>query len=511
MTGTIRIAALAGALASLASVACLNPRVGVVPAPEYPRPAPPSSQIPEPRAGAVALAPGLQAEVVISDLIYPTSLEEDERGNLYVAEGGFVYGDHWAPARILRVDPAGELTVIADGRDGLIAPVTDLLWHAGRLLVSHRGKVSAIEPGQAGLTHLVEGLPSHGDHHNNQLAADGEGWIYVAQGTMTNAGVVGADNFLTMWVPLHPFEHDRPARDLRLRGTSYLTANPFVMAGGEGPATARTGAFAPFGMQAEGDRVAGTTKAGGTVLRFRPDGSSLEVVAWGFRNPVGLAWGADGALYAAENGFDERGSRPIANATDDLWVVRPGAWYGWPDHSAGVPVDDPRFRPAGGPEPELLLEDPPPCETPLLSFPPHSSPGKLARSPGGRWGRGALYLAVWGDMLPFTGERGDRPPAGPGVVRIDPERRAWGYVVAGRGTLLDAGPRRPFDVVFSRDGAALYVVDMGAYEVLETPLPVPRPYPGTGVVWRISRPATRVDGPPAGLSALPGRGRARAE
>ncbi len=74
----------------------------------------------------------------------------------------------------------------------------------------------------------------------------------------------------------------------------------------------KTFAFHPFGKTPPDDgAVRGAVKASGTILRMNPDGSDLEVYAWGLRNPFGVAWGPDGKLYASDNGYDERGSRPI--------------------------------------------------------------------------------------------------------------------------------------------------------------------------------------------------------
>ena len=58
--------------------------------------------------------------------------------------------------------------------------------------------------------------------------------------------------------------------------------------------------------------------------------------AWGLRNPFGVIWGPDGILYASEDGYDERGSRPIANAPDAIWQIKREAWYGFPDYAAGI-------------------------------------------------------------------------------------------------------------------------------------------------------------------------------
>jgi glucose/arabinose dehydrogenase len=106
--------------------------------------------------------------------------------------------------------------------------------------------------------------------------------------------------------------------------------------------------------------IPGQVKASGTILRMRPDGSDLQVYAWGLRNPFSVRWGPDGRLYASDNGYDERGPRPIANAPDMLWHIREGAWYGWPDYAAGIPVTDPRFRSRRGPAPRFLMAAHPP-------------------------------------------------------------------------------------------------------------------------------------------------------
>ena len=44
----------------------------------------------------------------------------------------------------------------------------------------------------------------------------------------------------------------------------------------------KTSAFQPFGKTA--DTAKGAVKANGTILRMNPDGSGLEVYAWGLRN-----------------------------------------------------------------------------------------------------------------------------------------------------------------------------------------------------------------------------------
>lgn len=583
--------------------------------PEAPKQLP---KIPRPDARAAEVPAGYRVEVVETDLAYPTSVEFDEAGAMYVAEGGFSYGDDVAPARVLRIDSNGSRQIVADE---LSAPVTDLLWHDGRLFISHRGKISVLEA--SGVRDLVTDLPSFGDHHNNQLAAGPDGKIYFGQGTATNSGVVGLDNFKMGWLSKHPKVHDIPAKDIRLRGEergeqqvqTFHTPDPLAMladrmqhgddneqspnmAGiehdlqpskesggasqdrppkskiglakasefeasvqanrarnqppmpemkgmegmkgmqhGSGPQgqaknkgqsmpgmqhgsngqsngkgmdggmsamqqqMAMTSAFQPFGKTAPKDgAVRGETKANGTILRMDPDGSNLEVFAWGLRNPFGVMWGPDKKLYASDNGYDERGSRPIAHAPDLLWHVRRDGWYGFPDYAGDVPVTDSQFKPQTGPAPEFLMRDHPPIERPLATLKPHAGAAKLDFSRNRAFGfEGQMFLALVGDMNPITGQHSDR--SGFEVIRIDPQTgetqtffRAKANALGPKGMeyVATAGPKRPVDVRFSRDGESLYVVDFGAIAVIKTAIgPAPRPFPNTGAIWRISPNTTR--------------------
>lgn len=75
-------------------------------------------RIPPPDAAAAQVPPGYRVEVVVQDLTYPSSVEFDGAGNLYVAEAGYSYGDLVAPARILRVAPDGGMAYVADQLNG---------------------------------------------------------------------------------------------------------------------------------------------------------------------------------------------------------------------------------------------------------------------------------------------------------------------------------------------------------------------------------------------------------
>lgn len=100
---------------------------------------------------------------------------------------------------------------------------------------------------------------------------------------------------------------------------------------------ATTGAFVPFGNSTEEGQVVegGDVKCTACIIRANTDGTELEVVGWGLRNPYGLVFNDEGRLYASENGMDDKimDNRPIANDSDKFREIRLGeepAFYGWP-------------------------------------------------------------------------------------------------------------------------------------------------------------------------------------
>lgn len=304
------------------------------------------------------------------------------------------------------------------------------------------------------------------------------------------------------WLQMHPSFHDQPARDISIRGVNFASMNPLVMGTKGESMLVRTGPFQPLG-ESGAKSIRGTTKASGTILRFNPDGSGLEVFAWGLRNPFGVAWGRDGRLYVTENGYDERGSRPIANAPESIWVIRQGAWYGFPDFAGGEPVTSPKFKGNDAPEVEFLMANHPPVEKPLATRPPHVALTKLdvGRQPFGN--DGDLFIGEFGDMIPMTANN-EEQRGGHQVVRVNSRSGAVETFfrarpeALGRGPtkyVTTPGPKRIVDVRFSPSGDALYVVDLGAMAVLPTPVPTLQPLPTSGVIWRISRSETQPSGP----------------
>jgi glucose/arabinose dehydrogenase len=444
----------------------------------------------------IALPAGYRAEVVATGLTYPTGVAFDDAGGVYVLEAGYSYGEDWKTPRLLRVEPGGRTTAVASGGN---PPWNGVAYYGGSFYIAEGGEKEGgriLRVGKDGsMTPLVEGLPSLGDHHTDGPAIGPDGAIYFGQGTATNSGVVGPDNFEFGWAPRHPEFHDIPCRDVRLTGKNFDSDDPRTPAQGD---RATTGAYSPFGTPTQpGQVVAGKVPCSGAILRIPAAGGAPELVAWGFRNPFGLAFAPDGRLYVTENGFDQRGSRPVYGSGDVLWRVEPGAWYGWPDHSMGNPLTEEQFAQGGNPRPEpLLAERPgtPPRPVALLGV--HASANGFDFSRSDAFGHvGEAFVTEFGDMAPKVGKV--LAPVGFKVVRVDVESgRVEDFAVNRR----DQGPasqvgggglERPVAARFDPSGAALYVVDFG---VLTVGPQGPQPRPGTGVLWRIVRGAAGTTG-----------------
>jgi aldose sugar dehydrogenase len=86
-------------------------------------------------------------------------------------------------------------------------------------------------------------------------------------------------------------------------------------------------------------RAADPNGLSGKILRVHTDGSGLEVYAWGFRNPQGLAWDAGGRLYASSNG--PTGDLGLC-CRDEVDLVQQGGFYGWPEWAANTRTSYPQ-------------------------------------------------------------------------------------------------------------------------------------------------------------------------
>ena len=440
----------------------------------------------------ILLPRGYAADVVATGLNAPVSCCFDDAGNCYVVEGGHKVA---GPPRILRVDTVTGrwqpfFTWPAD-RWSTTGAVTGATWHEGWLYVSNTDTVSRISR-DGRIEDIVTGLPGRGDHQVNKPRIGPDGKVYVAVGCATNSGVVGPDNAAYEWLAQHPDVHDVPARDVTLAGHNFESHDVL----GDQRQTVRTGAFVPYGTETQpGQVIPGQVKSN-ALLRCNPDGSDLEVVAWGLRNPYGIDFDGDGRLFVTEHGMDDRNRHVVADF-DDFYEIIDGAWYGWPDFASGIRLDDPRWDPAGRGREPLLAEHPDPDPPkPFVTFAPHTAANGFAFARDSAFGfEGDAFVALFGDLAPLTTPRLPAP-VGFKVVRVDMHARevvdfAVNRIEGPASKLPHEGFERPSDCVFGPDGA-LYVVDWGEIDIAPEAGGI-RMQAGSGTLWRIRR-----TGEPAG-------------
>jgi sugar lactone lactonase YvrE len=447
----------------------------------------------------VDVPPGYRIELVTDGLTFPTGIAIADNGDLYVVESGYAYGETFTRPRLLVITPGGEPRELATGKH---APWTGVTLADGALFVAQGGAVDGGRivrfdlAGAAGAARvgeprvLAENLPSIGDHHTNGPAVR-DGWVYFGQGTATNSAVVGTDNAGFGWLLRQPKFHDIPCKDVTLTGTFWESDNPLTPA--EDGDKVKTGAFLPFGEPgATGQRVEGKVPCSGAVMRVPVGGGDVELVAWGFRNPFGLAFDEGGGLWVTDNGYDARGSRPVFGAADMLWGVKPGTWYGWPDYSEGRPLTLSFYDEAEGePKGFVLADHPGTPPAPAAYFPVHSSADgfDFSRNGAGFGHPGEAFVALFGDMAPTVGKV--MGPVGFSVVRVDPRTGAIEDFARNRGDragpasrLERRGLERPVAVRFDPSGEALYVVDFGVVRMTAEGADA---RPGSGAIWRITR------------------------
>ena len=426
---------------------------------------------------------GFFVEVAVDDLAAPTMIAFDDQGRMLVAESA--YGGGGEP-KVTRIESNGEKTVLAQGSVfGTELPITSVAFHDGQVYVVHAGTVSIIEEGGQ-LRNIITDLPGQGDHQANQLVFQ-DNAMYLSIGTVTNSAVVGEDNAVFGWLEKPELRdlHDVPCEDIVLTDQTFVSDNPLE----EGEQTVETSPYSPFGtVQPAGSTVPGDPKCNGAVLRANLDGSNLEVVAWGLRNPYGLEIGPEGALYITMHGFDARGSRHVEDAWDCLYRVEEGAWYGWPDFACEVPVTDPQFKAKDQPQPQFLIanhptENPP---QPIAKFNPHAATNGFAFAPSEEWGAPTdAFIALFGDFTPATGTVPE--PQGVKIVRVDTTTGEVTDFITNKFSVEASkrsagGLEHPSDVTFGPDGA-MYITDWGVAHITVDGLKLE---PNTGVVWRVT-------------------------
>jgi plastocyanin/glucose/arabinose dehydrogenase len=458
------------------------------------------------------LAPsGYQVSQFATGFTGATAIDRAPNGDLYVLDSGsgfgFAQGTPQPNVKIWKVtNGAPTLVYNGDSQKALTAPALGLAVKDDDTIFVNDGSGLNRVHRDGSVQHLID-LPVQGDHAADHIVIGKDGRLYWGEGSATNASVVGADNAMLGWLKTHPTFHDIPCKDVVLSGQNW-TSNDVL--GSDPNATTTTGPYMPFGTAATpGQVVKGQLPCTSAVLSANQDGSGLQMVAWGFRNPYGLQFAPDdsvlkGSLVVANNGADVRGSRPIESDEDDLYVVVPGAWYGWPDILDEVPTTEPRFAPADPKNAGVPLALSLPTQQDALGALTHFQKGVSAdgfafsTSDAFGW-KGDLFLAEWG-ALGF----GEQPSHGlPGfdVWRVHFNSDPQGVMVGtNKGVFLTNkiqgsassnglnGFEHPIDVRFSADGNTMYVLDYGAGGKV-----------GSGKIWAV----TRTGGGSPGGSAPP--------
>lgn len=418
---------------------------------------------------------GYKVDIFATGLTTPINLILTYDGQMLLADAGITDNN----GKVLKYTKDG-FEVIADGFN---PPLTGINYYNENIYVSHRGFITVVKP-DGSKEDILSGLPSLGDHHNNRVIFGSDGKMYFGQGTATNSGVVGEDNI--GWVKKHPFFHDYPGSTVLLRGENFRTRNFLTSSEND---IAIAGAYSPFGIPSmKGEIIKGMVKASGSILRANPDGSNLELVAWGLRNPFRMKFDRHNRLFATNHGMDVRGSRPVDNSPDEFLVITPGTWYGWPDYTGGLPVTLPIFKAEGRLQPTFLLGHHPMIPPkPFASFEAHAAIMGFDFNYNSEFGPyGDAYIAEFGSEAPETTGGKPLPRIGHRVSRIDMKTGGIFTFAINKSRLPasntgDGGFERPIDVLFDEKGD-MYVVDFGLNKEEEDSY-----VPKTGVIWRISR------------------------
>ena len=435
----------------------------------------------------ILLPEGYVAEMVASGFHAPVHCCFDDQGFCYVTEAGHKVD---SKPRILKVNvETGEYETffeLPEERWVKTGAVTGACWHQGQLYFMNTDTLSRLRP-DGSIEDLITDLPGRGDHQSNYPVVGPDGKIYFGQGTATNLAVVGPDDYAYEWLRRFPDFHDRPGQDVTLTGRNYESQNVL----GDLRETVRTGAYVPFGTETyPGQVIKGTVKCSGSVLRCDPDGSNLELVAWGFRNVYGVAFHPDGRLFATEHNIDERGHRFIIGDTEDLYEVKEGEWYGWPDFASGIRLDDPYWGKGGrGREPIIADHPNPNPPKPFTTFDDHVGVNgfDFCRDPNFGF-EGDAFVTLFGDISPVTARPGT--PRGFKIMRVDTQTGRVADFAVNRiqgpaSRLPHHGLERPSHCQFGPDGA-LYVVDWGEIKIAPEVGGI-RMKKQTGTLWRIRR------------------------
>lgn len=454
----------------------------------------------------VEVPPGYTVEALVAGLSFPACMEFGEDGELYIGEGGCTWPTRPAmPPRILRLDPSGNLEHFATMN---FAGPRGFAVRKGRLYVSSKGgyhtRIEVYDLESRKPTILFDRIPNGGWHEpGGPLIGPHDGLMYFGQGSVSLNGVVSPAGF-TVDIAKHPHAKDVPGRDITLSGNNVQMRDPTKPF----PFLVETGPYKPFGVPAKkGEVVKGELFCSTGVWRATLDGKDPELIAWGIRNPFGMAFDEEGNLFISDNDYEEKGERAIGQDPDRVWRVKNARtphgsvtepeWFGFPDIAGdGLPVWHASHLPTRGTPAQPLLENPPKWSGPAAWLgDPHTGLGKLdfCRTDAfGRGRRGKLFLCFFGTYAPLNSPRPEQLSNGFAVAQIDVStgktdelflRNRHPGPASAHGS---GGIERPVDCKFSPDGKSLYVLDFGINAVDRNKVVA---YAHTGVLWRITRSA----------------------
>lgn len=494
--------------------------------------APPAAA--EPGRGAdptdVDVPAGYQLEVVAEGLTYATDVAFGDDGDVYVSEaGGHTYGtlpDKAPPPRILRLTEGGGTEVVYDNGptleeirqaqapdelgEGLIGPVTGITWHDGLLYVAHRTRVSTLDPETGEFTTIIEGLPAWGEFQNNKVIFGLDGRMVFFVSSQGNSGPVDDHMLKVLTAYDRPNQSEVPCEDVTLTGVNFTHPNPFTPDPND---TATYDAYVEFGRDVPpGTTIEGQIPCNGAFFSANPDGSDLRLIAWGLRSDFGYRFAEDGRLISTQNSCNPIPPRPVFDAPEAIYEIEEGAWYGWPDYCAGIPITDERFRAPDPSDPKLapenlefvlteetrnrLLQGRSEPIQPLVRLKPHVA------AEGFVFGRDEfgvspedILLAEFGTVVTY---QADQLP-GFRVERVNlTTGQTSDFLVNKSGMPASAtgegGLERPIQLDYAPDGS-LYIVDFGVIDVDQDGLTA---HPDTGVLWRLTRTS---DIPSGGVAA----------
>jgi glucose/arabinose dehydrogenase len=445
---------------------------------------------------------GYDVEVVLAGLSFPCGLDVAEDGTIYLTEGGSTWPTRpYMPSRLIEFNPAsGETRVL--GVEGL-GGLRGVTVRDGYVYAMSKGgyysRLNRYDRESGERTTILDKMPDGGWHEPGGPLFGPDGLIYFAQGSIALQGVILPAGF-TVDVVRHPHAFDIPGQDVTLTGNTVWTRDPRLPY----PFLVPSSAYKPFGVKAEkGEKIEGELWCTTGVWRARPDGSDVELLAWGIRNPFGMAMNEQGELYISDNDYEEKTERAVGADPDRIWHVKSASlphgsvqtpeWYGFPDVCGdGLPMWADEHRPIRGQAAEPMLQDPPPWAGPAaFLFEPHTGMAKMDFCRSDAFGhRGELFACLWGTMAPLNSIRPERLNNGFQVVRcntktgaVEPffRNRQPGPASYHEGS---GGLERPVDCKFAPDGRTLYVLDFGR-SVLTQNLMVS--YGHTGSLWKITR------------------------